>query len=409
MKRIGIVTTWFERGAGYVSRQYKEILQSEFQVFIYARGGEYPKNDPFWNSNEITWGKKNPIATTAVDLGDFNRWLDKNHIDIVIFNEQKWWDPIQLCNKKGILNGAYIDYYTEETIPIFGLHDFLICNTQKHFQAFEWHRGAKYISWGTDISLFSPERAKEFLKREFPELERKLQNKVVFFQSVGVVPLRKGTDLLIQAFSGIDDDRAHLLLHSQISIAKTLPDLREKIDNLVEKGRLTLIEKTVSAPGLYAGGSVYVYPSRLEGIGLTVPEALSCGLPVIVPDDGPMNEFPSPDCGILVPPKKFNCRADAYYWPQNEVNPEELRRAMLEYLDGSRIVKREQKAARKHAEKVLDWNKNATLLIECIHSISPRPHEEKEAARQLAIKYNRRRKSRLKEIIRRIPLIRRML
>ena len=33
-------------------------------------------------------------------------------------------------------------------------------------------------------------------------------------------------------------------------------------------------------------GDVFVYPSRLEGIGLCVPEALACGLPVITTDCG---------------------------------------------------------------------------------------------------------------------------
>ena len=39
---IGIVTTWFESGAGYVSRQYKKILESPGnKVYIFARGGFY--------------------------------------------------------------------------------------------------------------------------------------------------------------------------------------------------------------------------------------------------------------------------------------------------------------------------------------------------------------------------------
>jgi len=36
---VGIVTTWFERGAAYVSRAYREALQERFDVVIYARGG----------------------------------------------------------------------------------------------------------------------------------------------------------------------------------------------------------------------------------------------------------------------------------------------------------------------------------------------------------------------------------
>ena len=35
---IGIVTTWFERGAAYVSRQYRDALAGQHTVFIFARG-----------------------------------------------------------------------------------------------------------------------------------------------------------------------------------------------------------------------------------------------------------------------------------------------------------------------------------------------------------------------------------
>ena len=55
--------------------------------------------------------------------------------------------------------------------------------------------------------------------------------------------------------------------------------------------RIEFIEKTVSAPGLYFRGDVYLYPTRLEGIGLTICEALASGLPVITTNDAPMNEF----------------------------------------------------------------------------------------------------------------------
>lgn len=55
---IGIVTTWFERGAAYVSKAYFESLNNdENNIFIFARGGEsYAKGDPKWDNEYVTWG-----------------------------------------------------------------------------------------------------------------------------------------------------------------------------------------------------------------------------------------------------------------------------------------------------------------------------------------------------------------
>ena len=56
---IGIVTTWFERGAAYVSKQFEESLEINNNVFIYARGGEkYAIGDPIWDKDNVTWSKK---------------------------------------------------------------------------------------------------------------------------------------------------------------------------------------------------------------------------------------------------------------------------------------------------------------------------------------------------------------
>ena len=61
---IGIITTWFERGAAYVSKQFEDIFSLNHNVFIYARGGEkYAKGDPKWNRPNVTWGKRNLLYT----------------------------------------------------------------------------------------------------------------------------------------------------------------------------------------------------------------------------------------------------------------------------------------------------------------------------------------------------------
>jgi glycosyltransferase involved in cell wall biosynthesis len=52
-------------------------------------------------------------------------------------------------------------------------------------------------------------------------------------------------------------------------------------------------------PAIYAGASVFVYPSRYEGFGLPVLEAMSCGAPVIVSSDQALAELVA-DAGIVL-------------------------------------------------------------------------------------------------------------
>ena len=357
--KIGIVTTWFERGAAYVSKQYEELLQEEHEVYIYARGGEeYADSDPKWDKANVYWAKKYTIPSTVVsyiDEKDFKKWIEKNKIETILFNEQRWWQPVILCKKWGIKTGAYIDYYTDRTLDLFSAYDFLICNTKRHYSVFSWHKQCYYIPWGTDTSLFTPKMMSQ---------ERKTNN-FVFFHSSGMSPFRKGTDLVIEAFAKIADiyPESTLIIHSQVNLEKAFPALSKAINSLIQKNRLKIIEKTVTAPGLYYKGDVYVYPSRLEGIGLTIAEAQSCGLPVITVDNAPMNEFiTSPSKAVAV--KKYYCREDSYYWPMCEANVDDLAKQMEYFLNNKEKLKEYKNEIHEHAIKNLDWSSNKKSVNE---------------------------------------------
>lgn len=352
--KFGIVTTWFERGAAYVSRQYLQKLQEQHQVAIYVRGGEaYAQHDPAWDYPGITWGVRWPVGpATALDLKDFQRWLVKEQIECVLFNEQHWWPPVWLCHDLGIKTAAYVDYYTEVTVPLFGCYDVLLCNTQRHYSAFAWHPQCFYLPWGTALDLFQP--------RAFAPVQ---PEKVTFFHSAGLNPLRKGTNFVLQAFAALADPAARLVIHSQANLKTAFPELSATIDQLQAQGVLDLYEQTVAAPGLYHLGDVYLYPSILDGVGLTVAEALACGLPVIATNHPPMNEFIDTTCnGRLIDVERLVARADGYYWPQAYINPASLTAQMASYLEQRAHLPAFKRQARTYAEAHLDWNKNAATV-----------------------------------------------
>ncbi|WP_318474739.1 glycosyltransferase [Photobacterium leiognathi] len=361
--KIGIVSTWFERGAAYVSKQYEIALaQQGHDVFIYARGGEaFAKGDPEWDKDNVYWQKDNnfPIFNYVNDK-EFEAWLDKNNIETVIFNEQIWFEPVILCKNKKIKVGAYIDYYTEPMIKCFDIYDFLLCNTKRHLKAFEKHKNAYFIQWGTDVDLFCPQEI--------------LSDEIIFFHSCGMNSHRKGTDLLLKAFLNLEYkeiEKSKLIIHTQLPEERLIEALSENerkiCSNLISKEKIELISKTVTAPGLYHLGHVYVYPSRLDGLGLTVAEAKSCGMPLIVPNDGPMNEFIQEGIDLAVSIEKLFSRYDGYYWPQNEVKIDELSNALSFYIENYKKSMRLD--SRKFALDNLNWFENSKKLDVIISNV----------------------------------------
>lgn len=349
--RIGIVSTWFERGAAYVSRQYMQLLSRKHKVFIYARGGEiYGKGDPEWDKPFVTWGTCVNRRSTDIDIDNFTNWIKNNKIDVIFFNEQTYYEPIICARNLGVKVGAYIDYYKKDTISCFAIYDFIICNTKRHYSVFKDFNQCYYVPWGTDIELFKP--------------QSKSSEQFIFFMSVGYAPRRKGADVAIKALGMIDEKYdCQLIIHSQVDLASALPECRDLINTLTIKKRLKIICKTETAPGLYHLGDVYIYPSWLDGIGLSLTEAVACGVPVITTNTPPMNEIGEEDFVEYIDVDKYIAREDGYYWPLSIVNVISLRDKMLKFLKCNTIdILKEN--ARKYAEKELDWNKNENIVNE---------------------------------------------
>jgi 1,2-diacylglycerol 3-alpha-glucosyltransferase len=367
--RIGIVTTWFERGAAYVSRQYKDLLEERHEVFIYARGGEsYGRGDANWDTPEVTWGKKVyfQINDSPISRRDFEKWIKGQELDVVIFNEQHWWPAVFWAKELGVVAGAYVDYYTERTLPLFGVYDFLVCNTKRHYSAFEWHPDVHYVPWGTRLDLYVPGEKRE-----------EDRDKVVFFNSSGHDPDRKGVYPLLKAFGELNSERAKLLLHTQVDLERHYRDLSGLVERLQGEGRLEIVSETVTAPGLYSLGDVYCYATKLEGIGLSLPEALSSGLPIITPDEPPMNEFVEHDVnGRLVKVRRLYGRWDGYYWPQCEVDEADLVAQLEYYVDRADEMADLKAKAREYAVKHLDWADRGDQLCAAVENAKARPIEE---------------------------------
>jgi 1,2-diacylglycerol 3-alpha-glucosyltransferase len=349
--RVAIVTKWFPAGAGYVSRAYKESLETQgCKVFIYARGGEYMRGDSFWDGDNVRWA---PLVNGVIDTSDLISWVKRNAIDVVFFNEERYWKPLLELKKVGITIGAYVDYYTQITVPAFDVYDFLICNTKRHYSVFDWHDGANFIQWGTDTEKFKP-------TNEEPEINKPIKFLVSAGWQLAKNADRRGSRLALDAFVKTKGE-AEFLFYSQAPLDKAPNELVKQIES---DKRIKFISGTFE-PFPFNEADVYVYPSKLDGIGLTLPEALSSGLASITTNCAPMNEFVQDGRnGLLVEVEKYLGRHDGYYWPENICKLDMLRDCMQFYIDNPKTVYEHKINARKDSLNFFDWKVNSVSLFD---------------------------------------------
>lgn len=342
---IGIVTVWADSGAGFVSQAYYNALKSNFNVKIYSRGSyTYDNNLPIWNFGDVTIDKSidNP---TSINKNIFVKWILDNKISLILFNEQRFWKPILWAKELGVKCVSYIDYYTAETINFFDLYDGLICNTQRHFSVFQNFKNTIYIPWGTDSNLFG-------LNRNYTKIDQ-----VSFLHSAGLSGPndRKGTKNLIIAFANTIG-KAILYIDSQLPL--TFYD-NEIQDIVLKDSRIVFRNVTTVAPHNYKDAHVYVYPTRLEGIGLTIAEALMSGMPVITTNNPPMNEIVIDNYnGRLINVDSYVSRYDGYYWPEAVINIKSLTSLIQFYIDNPSVIISHSTNAIDKSLKELNWEDN---------------------------------------------------
>jgi glycosyltransferase involved in cell wall biosynthesis len=130
------------------------------------------------------------------------------------------------------------------------------------------------------------------------------------FLFVGGLAWRKGADLIANAFGNAFTDADDISL-----VIKTYgaggPYRSDGCDELIEKlramrngPRVHLITDDISdadMPSLYAACDCLVHPYRGEAFGMTMLEAMACGLPAIMPDMGAARDFADETTALLVP------------------------------------------------------------------------------------------------------------
>ena len=195
----------------------------------------------------------------------------------------------------------------------------------------------KNIYSGIDLSLFTNKRNDDFRK------ELNLENDHLLLGSVGRLSDQKDPITMIEAFGIISKPfpNAHLAL---VGDGKLKGKILEKIDQLKLNDRIHLTGNKNNPWSVYHSMDLFIMSSIYEGLGRSITEALSCGVPVVCTDVEGVPEIVRDNItGILVPPKDSNKLADGIIRTLNDMETakkmaEEGRRFVNDNFDVNKMV-----------------------------------------------------------------------
>ena len=121
--------------------------------------------------------------------------------------------------------------------------------------------------------------------------------------TIGRYSFEKGYDLLLKVWSIVEKKLSDWQLDI-FAMGDPTPYVKMMDDLSIDKKRCHLNRSVVDVEDEYMKSSILVQPSRTEGFGLVIVEAMSCGLPVVSFDceNGPRSIITNGEDGFLIPP-----------------------------------------------------------------------------------------------------------
>ena len=195
----------------------------------------------------------------------------------------------------------------------------------------------KNIYSGIDLTLFINEKNDQFRK------ELNLDSNHLLLGSVGRLSNQKDPITMIEAFSIVSKNfpNAHLTL---VGEGELRDEILIKIDQLQLNGRVHLTGNKNDPWKIYHSLDLFIMSSIYEGLGRSITEALSCGVPVVCTRvEGVPEIVRDNKTGILVPPKDPSALATGIIKSLNDMDnarkmAEEGRKFVNENFDVKKMV-----------------------------------------------------------------------
>ena len=213
------------------------------------------------------------------------------------------------------------------------------------------------IHWGIDPNKFYP-------------LERP-ESKVFTFGTLGALSIRKGTDVLVQAFREEFPTEKDVKLIAKTSYNNypfAIKDPRIEV-------QMTAVSNEELITNFYKKVDCFVFPTRGEGFGMTPLEAMATGIPAIVTGwSGPM-EYMDKEDGWLIDYKMVEAKnfTDLIYKEQcgnwAEPDKEHLKKLMRYAYEHRDEVKEKGKKASERVLRDWTWDKKIKMFHEELNKL----------------------------------------
>jgi glycosyltransferase involved in cell wall biosynthesis len=351
-----MLTIWFHRGQTILNQTLQRAFEEKgHEVFIHARmGAVYGQNKQ--ERERYGWREDNVTFWPEYNMrGELSQLIDKlkeQEIDLVIFNEEYDIELVRVVKQAGFKVASYVDYIHKDWIngkvSYFPTFDLLLCATHRAYDMVNQFAPTKHIGWGIpeDYIVDYPWEKRPYL----------------FFLNAGWVGIndRKGLNDFVNVIHRLVNKYPEAancaLIHCQLGV-----DARQ-----VSGLGLDVMCGTMNLPGLYHMAKVYLYPAKLDGLGLSMLEAMANEMVVVCPDAPPWNEFLTHDVnGFLLPIAETKDRDDGIAFPEVYIDREKLFETIENIYLGRCNTSIDQMADNAFFEKEekLDW----FLFCDCVN------------------------------------------
>jgi 1,2-diacylglycerol 3-alpha-glucosyltransferase len=350
---VGIVSKWFNRGQPVVGRYLRSgVDQLGHRSFVLAK----PRREkgPMGGALERTgvWDQPDVTAATSFEtpLQEYTDWVEANSIDLILCDQNYQFEELAQLRERGVkVIGRFVwEHFTEAHLaPARDAYDVIYSVTECERERYRgWGLETPRVPWGIHPELLAV------------EAQRSTDGLVRFVFPGGFLGHRKPAEPVIEAFSRAAGDNLRLLVKAQVERSRL-----EQILPLVEADdriELRLADEPWQEHlAAVAANDVSISPSRWEGLGLPLYEAIAFGMPTIANDDPPMNEVVvDDDNGLLVPSHPDGTARSGI--PARQPDPAALTAAIERIADPAEL-RRLQAGAERSRERH-SWDRTLAAL-----------------------------------------------